>query len=185
MADMDRRRWGIVALVLVALVVITGWAIPNLAGSALIEVRLVATPTVATGAGTRTVVVGGGQPGSATNLLLSVRITNRYVLPLTIGGGTEPLRIDLRARSADGTSRLVWTIQGSSAGLEPDGESPDGNPASRAYLIDVGTTDYPVGPDGGVALTDGTGQPLQPGSYELRAYAFGVASGSLPVGIVE
>jgi hypothetical protein len=179
---MDRRRWGLAALLLVAVVAITGWAIPNLAGPALIEVRLVATPTVASDAGVRTVVVGGGQPGSATNLLLSVRITNRYVLPLTIGGDPEPLRVDLRARSADGTSTLVWSIRGSSAGLEPDGESPGGNPASRAYLINVGTTDYPVGPDGGVA---GAGRPLEPGSYELRAYAFGVASGALPVGIVE
>lgn len=175
----------VVALAIIATAVI-GWGIPNLAGPALLDVQLVALSTSGAGGATdRTIVLGGTAAASASNLQLAVRITNRYPLPVTIGGAPMPLRVELRSRNADGTSSLIWAIEGSAAILEEGDDSPDGVSTSRAYLVVPGETEFAVGPAEGVRLLDGAGHPMEAGRYDLRAYAFGVASGLLPMVVLD
>jgi hypothetical protein len=173
------------AVAVLAIIALLGWGLPNVAGPALIEVRLVVAATVGPAAPQRTVVVGNGSPVTATSVRLAIRVTGRYFLPVTVSGGAEPLRVELRSHTPDGTSVLVWAVEGSAASLDGDADSPDGPSVSRAYAIDPGSIDLPLGPPGGVALLDGDGLPLDPGSYDLRAVAFGVSSGSLSLVIVD
>ena len=184
---MTRRRVvALVAAVAIGAVAVFGWGIPNLAGPALIDVQLIALPVPGAGAATdRTIVLGGTPAAGAAKLKLAVRVTGRYVLPVTVGAGTTPLRVELRSREPDGTSKLIWAIEGSAAVLEEGDDSPDGLSTSRAYLIVPGSMDMPIGPADGARLLDGDGNPLKAGRYDLRAIAFGVASGLLPMVIVD
>jgi hypothetical protein len=175
-----------VASVALGAVAVFGWGIPNLAGPALIDVQLIALPVhVAGAAPDRTIVLGGTPAAGAANIRLAVRVTGRYVLPVTVGAGTTPLRVELRSRQADGTSTLIWAIEGSAAVLEEGDDSPDGLSTSRAYVILPGLVDMPIGPADGAPLLDGNGHPLKAGRYDLRAIAFGVASGLLPMVILD
>lgn len=175
------RSAAVAVLVIVALF---GWGLPNVAGPALIEVRLVAAATIGPAAPRRNVVIGSGASVTATSIRFAIRVTGRYFLPVTVSGGAEPLRVELRSTAPDGSSVLVWAIEGSAASLDGGTDSPDGSSISRAYVVDPGSIDLPLGPPGGVALLDADGLPLDPGSYDLHAVAFGVASGVLSLVIV-
>ena len=181
-----RRLLALISSVTIVAVAVFGWGIPNLAGPALIDVQLIALPVSGAGAATdRTIVLGGTEATGAANLQLTVRVTGKYFLPVTVGAGTTPLRVDLRFRDPDGTSKLIWAIDGSAAVLEEGDDSPDGLSTSRAYLILPGSMAMPIGPLDGVRLLDGDGNPLAAGRYDLRAIAFGVTSGLLPLVIVD
>lgn len=181
-----RRLVALISSVTILAVVVIGWGIPNLAGPALIDVQLIALPVSGAGAATdRTIVLGGTEATNAANLKLTVRVSGKYVLPVTVGAGTTPLRVELRFRDPDGTSKLIWAIEGSAAVLEEGDDSPDGVSTTRAYLIVPGSMDMPIGPTDGARLLDGDGKPLDAGRYDLRAVAFGVASGLLPMVILD
>lgn len=181
-----RRVVALISSVAIVAVAVLGWGIPNLAGPALIDVQLIALPVSGAGAATdRTVVLGGTEATNAANLKLTVRVTGKYFLPVTVGAGTTPLRVELRFRDADGSSTLIWAVEGSAAMLEEGDDSPDGVSTSRAYLIAPGSMDMPIGPIDGVRLLDADGRPLDVGRYDLRAIAFGVASGLLPMVILD
>lgn len=181
-----RRPIAAVASLAIIATALIGWGIPNMAGPVLLDVQLVALPKSGGGGATdRTIVLGGTAATGASNLQLAVRIMNRYPLPVTIGGSPTPLRVELRSRNADGTSSLIWAIEGSSATLEEGDDSPDGVSTSRAYLVVPGATEFGVGPMEGMRLLDGSGDPLGAGRYDLRAFAFGVASGLLPMVILD
>lgn len=181
-----RRLLALIFSVTIVTVAVFGWGIPNLAGPALIDVQLIALPVSRAGAATdRTIVLGGTEASGATNLKLAVRVTGRYPLPVTVGATTVPLRVELRSREGDGTSKLIWAIDGSAAILEQGDDSPDGVSTSRAYVVAPGSLELPIGPTEGVRLIDGGGNPLKAGRYDLRAIAFGVASGLLPMVILD
>lgn len=181
-----RRAVALVASVAIVTTAVIGWGIPNLAGPALIDVQLIAFPVTGSGGATdRTIVLGGTSATGAANLKLVVRVTGRYPLPVTLGATTVPLRVELRSREADGTSKLIWAIEGSAAILEQGDDSPDGVSTSRAYVVAPGSLELPIGPTEGVRLIDGDGNPLKAGRYDLRAVAFGVASGLLPMVILD
>lgn len=180
-----RRATRGAAIAILAAVAVLGWGLPNVAGPALIEIRLVAAGMVVPAAPVRTVVIGGGGSVTATSLRLAVRVTGTYFLPVTVGGGGEPLRVELRSHAPDGSSVLVWTVTGGAETLGRGDDSPDGPSGSRAYLVDPGTIELQIGPPEGVALLDGSGLPLEPGRYDLRAVAFGVASGVIPLSIAD
>lgn len=181
-----RRLVALISSVAIVAVAVIGWGIPNLAGPALIDVQLIALPVSGAGAATdRTIVLGGTEATGAANLKLTVRVTGKYFLPVTVGAGTTPLRVELRFRDPDGTSKLIWAVDGSAAVLEEGDDSPDGLSTSRAYLILPGSMDMPIGPLEGVRLLDGDGNPLAAGRYDLRAIAFGVAGGLLPMVILD
>ena len=167
-------------------VAILGWGVPNLAGPAFIEVQLVAVPIAGSAvAPPRTIILGDGKPVLASRLRFDVRVDGRYFLPLIVGATGAPLRVELRTRSEDGSARLVWGLEGSAAALEEGADSPDGPTSSRAYLVRTGPTDLPIGPADGAALLDAAGRPLDPGRYDLRAVAFGVASAPLQMVLVD
>ena len=181
-----RRAAGAVAALAITVIAVIGWAIPNMAGPAMLDVQLVALPVSGAGGATdRTIVLGGTAATGASNLRLAVRVTNRYPLPVTVDGTPTPLRVELRSRNADGTSALIWAVEGSSATLEEGDDSPDGPTTSRAYLVSPGITELAIGPAEGVRLVDGAGNPLKAGRYDLRASAFGVGSGLLPMVILD
>ena len=181
-----RRLVALISSVAIVAVAVIGWGIPNLAGPALIDVQLIALPVSGSGAATdRTIVLGGTEATGAAKLRMTVRVTGKYLLPVTVGASTTPLRVELRFRNPDGTSTLVWAIEGSAAVLEEGDDSPDGVSTSRAYLIVPGSMDMPIGPIDGVRLLNGDGGPLQAGRYDLRAIGFGVSSGLLPMVILD
>ncbi|MEO8469626.1 MAG: hypothetical protein ABI573_08175 [Chloroflexota bacterium] len=181
-----RRLVALISAVATVAVAVIGWGIPNLAGPALVDVQLIALPASGAGATTdRTIVLGGTEASRAASVKLAVRVTGKYVLPVTVGAGSMPLRVELRFRNPDGTSKLIWAIEGSAAVLEEGDDSPDGVSTSRAYLIAPGSMDMPIGPIEGVRLLDGDGLPLDAGRYDLRAIAFGVTSGLLPMVILD
>lgn len=173
------------AVAALASIAVLGWGLPNVAGPALIEVRLVVTATIGPAAPRRTVVLGSNAPVTATSIRLAIRVTGRYFLPVTVSGSAEPLRVELRTRAPDGSSELVWAIEGSAEPVDGGTDSPDGSSVARAYVIEPGSIDLPVGSPAGAALLDADGLPLEPGSYDLRAVAFGVASGTLPFVVVD
>lgn len=181
-----RRVFAAGAVVAIIAVSVIGWGVPNLAGPMLLDVQLVAQPTSGGGAATdRTIILGGTAATPAANLQLAVRVTNRYPLPVTVGATSLPLRVELRSMHTDGSSTLVWAIEGSAAVLEAGDDSPDGPSTAHAYLVVPGSTDFAIGQDGGVRLLDAAGNPLAAGRYDLRAFAFGVGGGLLPMVILD
>jgi hypothetical protein len=182
-----RRRRAAIAVGLIALALaVVGWGIPNVAGSAFVEVRLVVVPILSAGPGpVHTIVLGETAPMDVSRLRLQVRVEGQYPLPLVVAGGAQPLRVELRARDETGVSHLVWAIDDTTAALDAGSDSPAGSGGSRAYLVRPGTVDLDIGPAAGVALIDEFGVTLSPGRYELRAVAFGIAGGSLPLQVIE
>jgi hypothetical protein len=179
------RRIQVAIVAIVVAIGLLGWGLPNLAGTAFVEVRLVVIPVTDASSASRDAIIGSAESSSVSRLRFTVRVTNRYPLPVTIGGDPAPLTVELRSRAADGTSNQVWAITASAAELERGSDSPDGGRGSRAYLVAPGTVDYPVGVATGVGLVDAYGNALQPGRYDLRASAFGITSGLLPLVVID
>jgi hypothetical protein len=181
-----RRRAGVALGALALVAVGAGWAVPNLAGSAFVDVRLVAAPVPGKpSASQRHVVLDGGPSALAGAIMLTVRIHGGYPLPVVIRSTDPPLRVELRAQLEDGTSRTVWIVSGSAAELEQGGDSPDGQAAGRAVLIRPGPRDLPIGPAGGIGLQDASGTDLPAGRYVLQAWAFGIPSGGLQLTLLD
>jgi hypothetical protein len=171
-----RRRAG-VALALVALVIgIVVWAVPNLAGPALVGVRLLVTPVAGeTGARERRVTVDGGDPVDAGALRLVIRLEGHYPLPVVVEGTNPPLRVELLAPAAGGGWRTLWALTGSAAELETGSDSPDG-PGSPVIAVWPGALDLTIGPESGIALRDDAAADLPAGTYRLQAWALGIQS---------
>ena len=182
----ERRRAGAALIGVALLAVATVWAIPNLAGRAFVEVRLVASPSAGEpGWSQRRILLGDGPATVAGAIRLAVRIEGRYLLPVVVEATDPPLRVELRAQLEDGTSRTVWIVSGSAAELEQGGDSPDGPAAGRAVLVRPGPLDLPIGPAGGIGLQDASGGDLPAGRYVLQAWAFDIPSGSLQLTLLD
>jgi hypothetical protein len=182
----ERRRVGAALIGVALLAVGTVWAIPNLAGRAFVEVRLVAWPAAGEpGWSQRRILLGGGPATVAGAIRLAVRIEGRYPLPVVVEATDPPLRIELRAQGEDGASRTVWSVTGTAAALEEGADSPDGPAVGKPVLIRPGELELPVGPALGVRLTDGADAGLAVGNYVLQAWAFGIPSGILQLTLLD
>jgi hypothetical protein len=182
-----RRRFAAVAAaIVIGLVAIFAWAIPNVAGRALVEVRAV---VVASDGGPldirRTVVFGDGSEHQIGRLGLAVRVTGRYPLPVVVDTAEPPLRVELRAIGEGGASHVVLDLSGDSRELGQAEDSGDDVARGRVVLVRPGSIDLPIGPRSGVAFVDDHGVPLPAGRYTLRAWAFGQPSGTLQLILVN
>lgn len=183
---MTRRRAGAVLLAAALAVAIGVWAIPNMAGRAFVDVRLIATPVSGEPSSQRQIALGGAPPTLATALKLEIRIEGRYFLPVVVPTrSSPPLKVELRADLGDGQSASIWSVTGSAAELEDEGDSPDGPDATGLVLVRSGQLDLPIGPAEGVALADASSGPLAAGDYVLQAWAFGIPSATLSLVVAE
>jgi len=181
-----RRRDG-AALGALALVVVGGvWAVPNVAGPAFVDVQLIATPVAGEpGAGQRLITLGDGPTMVAVAIRISISIEGRYPLPVVVPWTDPPLRVELQAQPDEGVGSTVWTLTGSAAELEGGADSPDGPAGRGLVLIRPGWIELAIGSSDGSRLVDDAGADLAVGRYVLQAWAFDIASATLPLEILD
>ena len=182
---MTRRRAGAIVLAALLLVAIGVWAIPNTAGRAFVDVRLIVTPVSDEPGAERQIALGGAAPTLASSLKLAIRIDGRYLLPVVVPRTDPPLRVELRDDGDDGRSTTIWSVAGSAAELEDGGDSPDDPALGRPVLVRPGALDMAIGPADGMALVDPEGAPLAAGAYVLQAWAFGIPSETLSLVVAD
>lgn len=173
-------------LVAVAVAVVAVVLLPNVAGSAFVEVRAVARPAETSSSRAATVVVGDGPATRAGRLELEAQVSNRYPLPVVVGFRGPAFRAVIYSRPPDGVLERVWEASLDDAVLEEGSESPAGDSGSRAAAIDPGSTTRPVA-TGQTAFRWRThsGAALAPGFYFLRVWAYGIPSGLTPIALTD
>lgn len=177
---MSRRRVLLVAAVLAALVLLPGWAIPNVVGGAFVRVTPVVTPSDAGGPAGVDLVVGGDRVRAAS-LEISLDVANAYPLPVVLGYRGPAFRAVLSRRGADGRLTEVWSATADDAGPQEGSDSPaGGRPDAYAVAVPPGTTRWPLAV-GATALP--VAGRLAPGVYQLRTWAYGVPAEPVPLDV--
>jgi hypothetical protein len=179
------RRRSILAVVVVAgLVAFTAaWAVPNMAGSAFVQVRAVVTAKTAT---VGPIVVIGGKPAvQASAVDVAVEINNGYPLGVVLGTGATAFQAAAYRRDDAGKLIRVWRIGAGDATVEEGSDSPvGGGPADAAVVVPPGLTRRSI-TDGSTpfSFVDATGTALPPGFYYLRVWAYGIGSPLVPLAL--
>ncbi|MDQ3871420.1 MAG: hypothetical protein M3301_07390 [Chloroflexota bacterium] len=160
--------------------------LPNVAGSAFVQVRAVARPEGSSSARAATVIVGDGPATRAARLELDAHVTNRYPLPVVVGFRGPALRATIYLRKEDGSLEGVWQTTLEEAALEEGSDSPADGGASRAAPLDPGSTTKAVATgDTAFRWESRTGARLGTGLYFLRVWAYGIPSALTPLSITD
>lgn len=177
-------RLTVAAVTLVAFVAV--WGLPNVAGSRFVAVR-VAAVAIGSGQGeaARKLVLGNGPSTSAGALRVVIGVDGRYPTPVVVAWTNPPLRLEIVAVQADGTTRTVATFTASSPMFETGADSPTETVDDAVVVIRPGLVELPIGPPSGTPLTDSSGEPLPAGAYLLQGWALGIKSQPLPLTVLE
>jgi hypothetical protein len=163
---------------------VAGWALPNIAGPAFVQVRAVATVRTGTGDGP-TVAIGGQTTMRSGALNVTVELTNLY--PLAVVLGASPTAFKAAIYRHDGTTQwtLVWHQGAADPIVEEGSDSPvGGGSAGGAASVPSGITRHQIA-NGSTAfpLVDARGLSISPGVYYLRVWGYGIGSPLVSVAI--
>jgi hypothetical protein len=156
---------------------VAGWALPNVAGPAFVQVRAIATARTGSAIGASVSIAGASEiPAGALNV--SVELENRY--PLAVVLGTSPTAFQAALYRHDGTGKwtMVWHASAGDPALEQVSDSPvGGGSAGGAASVPSGISRHAIA-DGSTAfpLVDARGLSISPGVYYLRVWGYGVGS---------
>ncbi len=180
-----RGRRAVLAVVVVAgaIVFAFAWALPNVVGSAFVQVRAVVTARTATTG--PTVVIGGNPEVRASAVDVSVEVENHYPLNVVLGTGATAFQAAAYRRDDSGKLVQVWQTAAGDATIEEGSDSPvGGGPADAAVVVPPGLTRHSIGgASAQFGLVDATGASLAPGIYYVRVWAYGIGSPLVPLGL--
>jgi hypothetical protein len=168
-------------VVIAAVVVLGGWAIPTFAGRYFVNVtgRIVAVPdALASG---RAIVLPDGSLASSGRARVEIEITNHYPLPVLLDFQGSAFRAGLVGRDETG-GQPVWQTSADDPLLEQADDSPDGIASPRVIRIQPGAT---IVTADGLALDLAEGSAAAPGIYSLQISAYGIAGAPLHVSIID
>lgn len=176
----------LVATLIGAVVVafVAGWALPNIAGPAFVQVRAVATTRTGSGAGPL-VAIAGEPPVRAAALAVTVELDNRYPLSVVLGASPTAFQAAIYRHDSVGKWTLVWRRGAGDPTVEEGSDSPvGGGSAGGAAAVPSGITRHAVA-NGSAAfpLVDARGLSISPGVYYLRVWGYGIGSPLVPLAI--
>jgi hypothetical protein len=159
------------------------WALPNMAGPAFVEVSALVAPRAS--ASGPTITIAGLAPVQATALDVGVEIVNRYPLGVVVGVSGPAYQAVVYRREQNGQLARVWQTTADDPALEEGSDSPvGGGSAGNAAVVPSGASRHDLtGSTAGFSLVDATGAPLAAGVYYLRVWAYGIASGLVPIAL--
>jgi hypothetical protein len=161
----------------VVVAVVAGWALPNIAGPAFVQVRAVATARTGSGDGPTVAIAGASQVRSSA-LDVTVEMDNRYPLAVVLGANPTAFQAAIYRREGAGQLTLVWHTGSGDPIVEEGSDSPAaGGSASGAASVPSGITRHAVA-NGSTAfpLVDARGLSIGPGVYYLRVWGYGIGS---------
>ena len=181
----DRTRKAVLAAGAVALVAVfaAAWALPNMAGPAFVEVRALVAPRAS--ASGPTIAIAGLAPVQAGALDVGVEIVNHYPLGVVVGVSGPAFQAAVYRRDQNGRLTRVWQTNADDPALEEGSDSPvGGGSAGNAAVVPSGASRHDLtGSTAGFRLVDAAGAPLSAGVYYLRVWAYGIASGLVPIAL--
>ncbi len=181
---MTRRRRATLALIalVIGVVVVVGWAVPNTVGRAFVHVTT-RIEVVGGTEGEKELVLPDGTKAPPGELRIVAVITNSYPLPVVVEFRGSAIEASLVDRDVTNGTPL-WRGSASDPAIESGDDSPDPGPG-HVVVLQPGTTLFPVGPQVSLVVPVGTVAELEPGIYGLRVSAYGVSAGSAPISVIE
>ena len=172
-----------VAMVVVIVAFTVVWALPNMAGTAFVQVRALVAATAA--ADGPAVAIDGAAAVQAGSIQVSVEIDNRYPLSVVVGSGRTAYQAAAYRRDPNGHLTLVWGIGVNDPALEEGSDSPIGGTGSDvAAVVPSGVSRHVVAArETSFRLKDASGAPLVQGVYYLRVWAYGIGSPLVPLSL--
>lgn len=174
---------------LVAGVVIVGWATPNIAGDAFVSVRAVVVPlpgASAAAAGGSGLGLADGAAAPSDRVRIDIEITNRYPLPVVVTFQGPAFDARLWPPSSTGLASapsVAWHASADDPELEQDVDSPAGGDANRVVRVQPGTRVVSMTSAATVDLSD-LPAGATPGTYSLAVSAYGIAAPEQAVTVV-
>jgi hypothetical protein len=178
-----RRATLIGGLAALLVVFVAVWVLPNVAGPAFVEVRVLVAARASTAG--PVVTVGSVAPGRASALDVGVEVVNHYPLGVVVGTNGSSFQATAYRRGDTGKLTSVWHTSVDDPALEEGSDSPVGGGSSAgAAAVPSGVTRHDLTRSStGFSLVDATGAPLATGVYYLRVWAYGIASPLVPIAI--
>jgi len=158
-------------------VFVAGWALPNIAGPAFVQVRAIATARTGSGDGA-TVAIGGQTTTHSGALNVTVELTNLYPLAVVLGASPTAFKAAVYRHDGAGLWTLVWHQGAADPIVEEGSDSPvGGGSAGGAASVPSGITRHQIA-TGSTAfpLVDARGLSISPGVYYLRVWGYGIGS---------
>jgi hypothetical protein len=163
---------------------VAGWALPNVAGPAFVQVRAVVT--VRTGSGESPMVAIAGQPQVRSAAIdVTVELANHYPLAVVLGASPIAFQAAIYSHDSAGQWTLIWRNGVGDPTVEEGSDSPvGGGSAGGAAAVPSGITRHAVA-SGSTAfsLVDARGLSISPAVYYLRVWGYGIGSPLVPLAI--
>jgi len=156
---------------------VAGWALPNIAGPAFVQVRAIATARTGSGDGA-TVAIAGQTTVHSGALNVTVELTNLYPLAVVLGASPTAFKAAVYRHDGTGQWTPVWHQGAADPVVEEGSDSPvGGGSAGGAASVPSGITRHPIA-NGSTAfpLVDARGLSISPGVYYLRVWGYGIGS---------
>jgi hypothetical protein len=179
-----RRRRAVLAVVavVVGVVVLVGWGLPNVAGRAFVSVTT-RVDVVGGTEGEKELVLPDGTKAPPGALHIVAAITNHYPLPVVVEFRGSAIEASLVDRDVSKPAPM-WRGSASDPAIESGDDSPDPGPG-RVVVLQPGTTLFPATADNALVVDGGVVAELEPGIYGLRVSAYGVSAPVALISVIE
>jgi hypothetical protein len=179
-ATAARIAMGLLAIAMILAFVVV-WALPNMVGTAFLQVRTVVSARAASNG--PVVLIARGSPVRASAIDVSVEIVNHYPLGVVVAADTIPFQAVAYERDLSGGLTRVWSVDAADPALEEGSDSPAaGSVTEGAATLPPGVSRHHLTPGSiAFALVGADGTPLPAGVFYIEVWAYGI--GSVPISV--